>query len=155
MDILIQQVDQLPSQIQDLVVASKKEGFHLIEKLVDEFEQGINQFNRHGEFLLVAFDGQKLVACGGLNIQMSDDEETNQTNTRHKIGRVRRFYVLPEYRRFGLARRLLQELEKRAKPHFSALCLFTGTTVAAQFYQKQNYVFVENHSNYNYFKYLI
>ena len=155
MDILIQQVDQLPSQIQDLVVASEKEGFHFIQKLVDEFQQGTNQFNRHGEFLLLAFDGQKLVACGGLNIQMSDDEETNQSNARHKIGRVRRFYVLPEYRRFGLARKLLQELEKRAKPNFSALCLFTGTKVAAQFYQKQNYVFVENHSNYNYFKYLI
>jgi len=155
-EISIQQVEQLPEQIQSLVLASKKEGFNFIQRLVEEFQLGTNRFNRHGEFLLVAFDGNKLVACGGLNIQFSEDAETNQKPShQHKIGRVRRFYVLPEYRRSGVARSLLQELEKKAKPQFSALCLHTDITHAAQFYQKQNYVFVENHPNYNYFKYLI
>ena len=155
MEILIQQVDQLPTQIQNLVVASKKEGFHMVQRLVDEFQQGSNKFERQGEFLLVAFDGEKLVACGGLNIQFSEDEETNKSQSNRKIGRVRRFYVLPEYRRRGVAKRLLQELEKRAKPQFSALCLDTDIANAVQFYTKQNYVFVANHPNYNHFKYLV
>jgi len=154
-NILIQQVDQLPAQIQDLAVVAEKEGFHFIQRLVDEFQQGSNRFNRHGEFLLVAFDGDKLVACGGLNIQISEDGDTKQNKeTQHKIGRVRRFYVLPEYRNTGLGKSLLLELEKRAKSNFSALCL-SSEKDAAPFYQKQNYVFVSNHPNYNYFKYLI
>jgi GNAT superfamily N-acetyltransferase len=154
-NILIQQVDQLPEQIQDLAIVAEKEGFQFIQRLVDEFKQGKNRFDRHGEFLLVAFDGEKLVACGGLNIQMSEDSEAKQhVETQHKIGRVRRFYVLPEYRKTGLGKRLLQDLEKRAKANFSALCL-NSEKDAAPFYQKQNYVFVENHPNYNYFKYLI
>ncbi|KAF1018125.1 GNAT family N-acetyltransferase [Acinetobacter sp.] len=155
MNISIQQVDQLPTQIQDLAIIAEKEGFQFIQRLVDEFHQGKNRFNRHGEFLLLAFDGDKLVACGGLNIQMSEDSDTNQKpETQHKIGRVRRFYVLPEYRKTGLGKRLLQELERKAKANFSALCL-NSEKDAAPFYQKQNYVFVENHPNYNYFKYLI
>lgn len=155
MEILIQQVEQLPTQIQDLVIASKKEGFDFIERLVEEYEQGKNRFDRHGEFLLVAYENEKLVACGGLNIQVSDEEETTDSKKQHKIGRVRRFYVLPEYRRTGLAKRLLQELEKKAKANFSALCLHTDLTHAVQFYTKQNYIFVGHHPNYNYFKYLV
>ncbi|WP_336933021.1 GNAT family N-acetyltransferase [Acinetobacter bereziniae] len=155
MNILIQQVDQLPAQIQDLAAVAEKEGFQFIQRLIDEYQQGKNKFNRQGEFLLVAFDGDKLIACGGLNIQMSEDSETNQKpETQYKIGRVRRFYVLPEYRKSGIGKRLLQDLEKKAKSHFSALCL-NSEKDAAPFYQKQNYVFVENHPNYNYFKYLI
>lgn len=156
MEILIQQAEQLPENIQDLVIASKKEGFEMIQRLVDEYEQGTNRFDRKGEFLLTAYVGNKLVGCGGLNIQFSEDAETNQNpSTQRKIGRVRRFYVLPEYRREGVAKRLLQELEKRAKPQFSALCLHTDINHAVQFYTKQNYVFVEHHPSYNYFKYLV
>ncbi len=156
MEILIQQVEQLPENIQNLVVASKKEGFDMIQRLVDEYEQGTNRFSRKGEFLLIAYADDKLVGCGGLNIQFSEDAETNQNpTTQHKIGRVRRFYVLPEYRRSGVAKRLLQELEKKAKPQFSALCLHTDITNAVQFYTKQNYVFVGHHPSYNYFKYLV
>lgn len=156
MEILIQQVDQLPTQIQKLVVASKNEGFDMIQRMFDEYEQGINRFDRKGEFLLAAFVDDQLVGCGGLNIQFSEDAETNQNPaTQHKIGRVRRFYVLPEFRRSGVAKRLLQELEKRAKPQFSALCLHTDINHAVQFYTKQNYVFVGHHPSYNYFKYLV
>jgi len=54
-----------------------------------------------------------------------------------------------------VGRQLLAHLEKCARPNFSALCLNTADLSAASFYQKQNYVFVENHPNYNYFKYLI
>ena len=149
MSISIEQADYLPEQIHILAEFAHKEGFQHIQRLVDEYQQEKNLFNAHGEFLLLAYDDEKLVACGGLNIQMSDNGEPS------RIGRVRRFYVMPNYRKLGLGRGLLQELEKRAKANFSALCLHTDGTSGAHFFPKQNYVFVENHSNYNYFKYLV
>jgi GNAT superfamily N-acetyltransferase len=99
--------------------------------------------------LLLAYDQDQLIACGGLNQQWGENE------IEARIGRVRRFYVHPKYRKSGVGRQLLAHLEKCARPNFSALCLNTADLSAASFYQKQNYVFVENHPNYNYFKYLI
>ena len=100
-------------------------------------------------FLFFVYDDEKLIACGGLNQQWNE----NEIDTR--IGRVRRFYVLPKYRKHGVGKQLLQHLEKQARANFSALCLSIDTKAAASFYQKQNYVFVENHPNYSYFKYLL
>ena len=59
------------------------------------------------------------------------------------MGRVRRFMcILNTVRAVG--RQLLAHLEKYVRPNFSALCLNTADFSAASFYQKQNYVFVEN-----------
>jgi len=63
--------------------------------------------------------------------------------------------VHPKYRQHGVGKQLLAYLEQLARPFYSALCLQTDTKLAASFYQKQNYVFVENHPSYNYFKYMI
>ena len=149
MNITIKKADHLPDQIHLLADHAQQENFQQIKKLINEYQQQINLFNRSGEFLLLAYDDDQLVACGGLNTQINEQGEPS------RIGRVRRFYVLPKYRQSGLGKRLLQELERHAKPNFSALCLRTELTSAARFFQKQNYVFVENHPNYNYFKYLI
>lgn len=55
----------------------------------------------------MAYDGDKLVGCGGLNQQWGD------TEVEARIGRVRRFYVHPQYRQHGVGKQLLIELEKR------------------------------------------
>lgn len=149
MNITIQEVVDLPAAIQELAKPANKEGFSFVNRLIQEFENGTNRFDRSGEFLLMAYDGQKLIACGGLNQQTNDDDDEKQ------IGRVRRFYVLPKYRQHGVGKQLLQHLESKAISNFSALCLHTDTQLAEHFYQKMNYVYVANHSNYNYFKYLI
>lgn len=149
MNIEIKEVNDLPIEIHQLAQEAKREGFELVERLIDEYISGKNCFNLPGEFLLMAYEGEKLIACGGLNLQWNEQQVEN------RIGRVRRFYVRPEYRKHGVGKKLLQYLEKKAITNFSALCLHTSTTLAAHFYQKMNYVFVENHPNYNYFKYLI
>ena len=149
MKIEIKEVQALPKTISELAKQSEKEGFSFVNRLIEEFENGTNRFDRPGEFFLLAFDGAKLIACGGLNQQRSEDENES------RIGRVRRFYVLPKYRQHGVGKLLLQYLEKKAVERFSALCLQTDTKSASSFYQKMNYVYVQNHSNYNYFKYLI
>ena len=149
MNITIDQAEQLPAQIHELSKQAQKEGFDLIDRLIEEYDSGKNQFNQPGEFLLFVYDDEKLIACGGLNQQWNE----NQIDSR--IGRVRRFYVLPKYRKQGVGKQLLQHLEKNARPNFSALCLSVDNKSAAHFYQKLNYVFVENHPNYSYFKYLL
>lgn len=149
MNILIENAEQLSTQIQELAQQARQEGFFLVDKLIDEYLTGKNCFNQLGEFLLFVYDDQKLIACGGLNQQMNDYA------VEHRIGRVRRFYVLPEYRKQGVGTQLLAKLEHHAQVNFSALCLHTDTGLAAHFYQKHNYVLVENNPSYNYFKYLI
>ncbi|QIO09099.1 GNAT family N-acetyltransferase [Acinetobacter lanii] len=149
MDIEIQPVTELPKEIAELEKQAVSEGFSFVGRMIEEFNNGTNKFDQQGEFLLMAYDGKKLIACGGLNQQRSED-----THGKH-IGRVRRFYVLPQYRKYGVGKQLLQHLEKKAVSHFSALCLNTDTQSAAHFYQKMNYVHVANHPSYNYFKYLI
>ena len=149
MDIRILKTEQLPEQMGQLAKLAQQEGYDFINKLIDEYQSGKNKFDQQGEALLVAFDETKLVACGGLNQQWGDKE------IEARIGRVRRFYVHPDYRKHAIGKQLLIALEQEAKAHFSALCLNTDIRGAADFYQKQNYVFVENHPNYNYFKYLV
>ncbi|AXY56577.1 N-acetyltransferase [Acinetobacter chinensis] len=149
MNIEIKTAEELPGQIGELAQQATKEGFNFVERLIEEFKSGKNRFDQHGEFLLFVYDDHKLIACGGLN------QQWNENDVENRIGRVRRFYVLPEYRKHGVGKQLLQHLEQKARKDFSALCLNTEIKSAAHFYQKQNYVFVENHPNYNYFKYLV
>lgn len=149
MNIQIEDVTQLPADIQALGKKAQSEGYSFINRMIEEFENGLNRFDHDGEFLLMVYDNQKLIGCGGLNQQKAEDDDPR------KIGRLRRFYILPKYRKKGIGKILLQHLEKRAVKNFSALCLKTDTQSAAHFYQKMNYVHVENYDNYNYFKYLI
>ena len=149
MDIKIVTAEQLPDQIDTLATLARKEGYDLIDKLIEEYRTGKNCFSQNNEFLACAYDGNKLIACGGLNHQRGDN------GIEERIGRVRRFYVHPKYRQHGVGKQLLAYLEQLARPFYSALCLQTDTKLAASFYQKQNYVFVENHPSYNYFKYMI
>ena len=149
MDIKIVKVEQLPDQVETLATLARKEGLDVLDKLIEEYRTGKNCFAQANEHLLVAHDGKKLIACGGLNQQWGDN------GIEERIGRVRRFYVHPKNRLHGGGKQLLAYLEQLARPHYSALCLQTDTGLAASFYQKQNYVFVENNRSYNYFKYLI
>lgn len=149
MEIKIVKAEKLPDQMMTLANVAKKEGHDLIEKLIEEYRTGKNCFSKANEYLALAYDGEKLVACGGLNQQWGVD------GVEDRIGRIRRCYVHPKYRQHGVGKQLLTHLEQWARPHYAALCLSTNAMGAAKFYQKQNYVFVESHPNYNYFKYLI
>lgn len=149
MDIKIVKAEQLPEQMLTLAKVARKEGFDLLDRLIEEYQTGKNCFGRENEYLALAYDHDKLVACGGLSQQWGDQVIES------RIGRVRRCYVHPKYRQHGVGKQVLAFLEQLARPHYSALCLHTEIKDAANFYQKQNYVFVENHPNYNYFKYLV
>ena len=98
---------------------------------------------------IVAFEDGKIVGHGLLS-----EVEIVSDSQKFKGLVLAPLDVLTTYQGKGIGAAVLLELEKRAKSNFSALCL-SSEKDAAPFYQKQNYVFVSNHPNYNYFKYLI
>lgn len=125
-DLLIVDSDQM-------VKESKDEGFRFIERLVNDYKNGINTFHHPGESLYGVFnkDGV-LVAVGGLNI--------NPFSTEENFGRLRRFYVSRDYRRNGLGSLLLERIIFEAKHHFNVIVLHTDTEQADHFYQAFGFI---------------
>ncbi|HDR7355508.1 GNAT family N-acetyltransferase [Bacillus wiedmannii] len=132
--------DIRPQQIEDLMIyehdylvqESKDEGFNFLIKLISDYENKINIFNKTGECLYGIFQGEKLIGIGGLN-----EDPYSENN---KIGRVRRFYIAKEYRRKGLGRLLLVRIISDAKKHLNIVVLNTDTVQGDKFYTSSGFV---------------
>ncbi|UTT43397.1 GNAT family N-acetyltransferase [Exiguobacterium aurantiacum] len=117
----------------DSLVASRQEGFRMLDRLVDDFRDGRNRFNQPGECLLGVFDASgNLLGIGGLN--------QDPYSLGFPVGRLRRFYILPDYRRQGIGRRLANALLLEAKRTFLTVILRTYTTQGAQFYESLGFI---------------
>ena len=117
----------------DLLVASRQEGFRMLDRLVDDFHDGRNRFNQPGECLLGVFDASgHLVGIGGLN--------QDPYSPGHPVGRLRRFYISPAHRRQGIGRRLANALLLEAKRTFLTVVIRTYTTQGAQFYESLSFI---------------
>ncbi|MGA5691643.1 GNAT family N-acetyltransferase [Cytobacillus pseudoceanisediminis] len=91
-----------------------------LERLVNDYENGTNNFNKPGESLYGLYNKEGvLIAIGGLNIDPFSNDE--------KVGRLRRFYVSKDYRRNGLGRLLLTQIINDAKHFYKVLVLHTDT----------------------------
>lgn len=99
------------------------DGFVFVERLLVQWRSGENRFDRPGEVLFGAFFEGQVVATMGLNWQ------------REGVGRVRPVYVHPDFRRRGVARRLMEEVIAFGREHYGELILYTGTEEASLFYQ--------------------
>jgi hypothetical protein len=88
-------VELAPPALAELLAESDSEGFRFIRRLVTAWDSGANRFQRPGEALFVARDGDRVVGVCGLNIVPFAGPN---------VGRVRHLYVLAEYRRRGAAR---------------------------------------------------
>lgn len=110
-----------------LLKISQEEGFEFIERLIQEYQNGVNRFDKSGEALFTIHDNQTLIAIGGIN----QDPYLPDTAT----GRIRHIYVLPAYRRQGIGKLLMSALITHAKGNFQALTLRTFTPQADQFYR--------------------
>lgn len=116
----------MPDDIAALLEASLAEGHNLVKRLVDEWEDGSNCFNRPGEIALQARLGTKLVGVGGLNRDpYLDDPE---------VGRIRHVYVSPDARRQGVGRSLVSALVDEARPSFRRVRLRTRQCEASLLY---------------------
>ncbi|EJR63055.1 hypothetical protein IIO_02152 [Bacillus cereus VD115] len=113
-DIHIQQIEDFMIYEHDyLVQESKDEGFNFLIKLISDYENKINIFNKTGECLYGIFQGDTLIGIGGLN----KDPYTVDNN----VGRLRRFYISKDYRRIGLGNLLLNRLLCHAEKYFELL----------------------------------
>ncbi|MBJ8105368.1 MULTISPECIES: GNAT family N-acetyltransferase [Bacillus cereus group] len=132
-DIHIQQIEDLMIYEHDyLVQESKDEGFNFLIKLISEYENKINTFNKTGECLYGIFQGGRLIGIGGINENLYTED--------NKIGRLRRFYIAKEYRRKGLGRLLLVRILSDAKKYFTIVVLNTDTEQGDKFYTSSGFV---------------
>ncbi|HDR7339515.1 TPA: GNAT family N-acetyltransferase, partial [Bacillus anthracis] len=132
-DMHIQQIENLMKyEFKYLVQESKEEGFKFLKKLINEYENELNTFNKSGECLYGIFQGEKLIGIGGLN---ADPYTEN-----NKIGRLRRFYIAKDYRRIGLGKLLLNKLLSHAEKYFKVVVLHTDTKQGDVFYTANGFV---------------
>ncbi|PEY25750.1 GNAT family N-acetyltransferase [Bacillus anthracis] len=146
-DIRIQQIKDLMIYEHDhLVQESKEEGFNFLIKLISEYENKINTFNKTGECLYGIFQGKKLIGIVGLN----EDPYTEN----NKIGRLRRFYIAKDYCRIGLGKLLLNQLLSHAEKYFKVVVLHTDTKQGDAFYNANGFVKGEFYKGSSHFKVL-
>jgi GNAT superfamily N-acetyltransferase len=131
-EVSIERVSQLePNELDGLVIGSLEEGFKFVQSLRDEYESGINRFDRPAEVLLLARDASGVIAVIGLNL-----DPQGQPN----VMRLRRFYVLPEHRSQGLGQTMLLEVIELARAaRAQTLELLTSNPQAARFYERNGF----------------
>ncbi|MBP3972418.1 GNAT family N-acetyltransferase [Bacillus sp. WL1] len=146
-DILIRQIEDLMIYEHDyLVQESKEEGFRFLKRLISEYENKINTFNKTGECLYGIFQEGKLIGIGGLN-----EDPYSENN---KIGRLRRFYISKDYRGVGLGNLLLNQLVSHAEKYFKVVVLHTDTKQGDAFYIANGFVKGEFYKGSSHFKVL-
>ncbi|MBD3922960.1 GNAT family N-acetyltransferase [Paenibacillus sp. PR3] len=129
---MIMRVTSMNNYDLDILLAeSKSQGYRFIQKLIDEYESGDNQFNKQGESLYVAIIDGTVVGVGGLNI----DPYLGRVD----IGRVRHLYVRQDYRCHKVGTNLLEAIIEGAKKHFYIITLYTDNPAADQLYTKNGF----------------
>jgi len=119
----------------DILRESRGEGYSIVERLLDDFRAGRNRFDAPGEALYAHFLGQVAIAVCGIN------RETDRTYS--NAGRIRRLYVLPQYRGNGLAHDLVDVITRHASMTFDHLTVNVGTSEARGFYEHLGFVPVQ------------
>jgi GNAT superfamily N-acetyltransferase len=119
-----------------LVDESERSGWRFMRRLIDEWLNGINRFDKPGESLFAALDGEQIVGTCGLNI----DPYAIDSN----VGRLRRLYVLEGYRGRGIGRQLIEVSIKAARPTFLSLRVRTENPQAGLLYERVGFVPVIN-----------
>ena len=123
-------LDPEDPRLAELAKAARTEGYNFVDRLLSESKSGVNRFDEDGEAFLGAFAADKLVGCGGVNLDPYSDDE---------VGRIRHVFVLCEYRRKGLATALVEALLASSKSRFGTVRLRTSDKRADQFYEAMGF----------------
>lgn len=140
LDISIERTDTLPADLHvDLIPASTREGFTPVQWLREQWEDGTNRFSEPGEaFYVVRIDGRLVGVCG-LNLDPYDKKSA--------AGRLRRLYVLPDFRRKGIGRQLVLRVLEGARGHFDVVNLRTFDDDSSAFFEAIGFIQVEDIEN--------
>lgn len=126
----------LSPQLVDLEREASKEGFNFMRRLIEEWRNGSNRFDKPGERLLVAINDMNIVGIGGLNV----DPYKPAGDT----ARLRRLYVANGFRRRGVGEALVNALLVGASLRFRVVRLSTDTEAAAAFYARLGFSAIED-----------
>lgn len=132
---LLKRLDPETGEFRLLLEESRMEGFWMLVRLLDGWEQGRNRFSRRGETLLAAWRGEELAGVCGLNIDP-------YVETRRE-GRVRHLYVGAAHRRKGIGRLLVEAIIDKGRRHFPVLNV-RAPEGAFPFYEALGFDPVEN-----------
>ncbi len=123
----IEQLHDLPlDRICDLLAESEAAGSRIVRRLVDEWADRTNRFDRSGEALFAAWVAGRLVGVCGLNVDPYARDD--------RVGRVRHLYVLTPFRERGVGRQLVAHIIDFAGRRFESLRLRTNNEAAARLY---------------------
>jgi ribosomal protein S18 acetylase RimI-like enzyme len=113
--------------VAELLRESESFGSRIVSRLVEEWDNGTNRFDRPGEALFGAWVDDRLVGVCGLNVDPYAGDE--------RVGRVRHLYVLSVFRRRGVGRQLVAHVIQAAYGRFDDLHLRTNNLAAARLYE--------------------
>jgi GNAT superfamily N-acetyltransferase len=125
--ITITRVRELPADLPRLVEASLAEGFRFLERLRDDWASGENRFEKPGEAFYLARDGDQLLGVCGLNQDPFAGDPA--------VGRMRRLYVAPPFRRHGVASALVRHATDAASGRFALIRLRSNTEEGDRFWR--------------------
>lgn len=123
----VTRIRKLPADLEILACACTDEGFRFLTRLRREWEDGTNCFALPGESLLEAREGGVLLGICGLN------RDPYQADA--DVGRVRHLYVLPQARRRGIGRRLVERVLRAGQERFRVVRVRTPTAEGDCFYR--------------------
>lgn len=126
----IEEVSELPSQIDLLRADALAEGFDNVETLVLQWHEHGMRFTRPGEMLAAAFIENELAGVGGISEDFIDASWL----------RMRRFYVRPKFRRQSVGKAIAHYLLERALMLDRPIVLYTDTGRGAAFWQAMGFV---------------
>jgi GNAT superfamily N-acetyltransferase len=125
-----------PSVLTVLAAEAMADGHRMVARLIEEWTNGENRFDRPGErSYVVTMDGRVCGVCG-LNVDPFADGD--------RVGRVRRLYVSAAIRRRGLGSAIMQQLTRDAASHFRELHLRTHDPRASAFYEAIGFIPVKD-----------
>jgi GNAT superfamily N-acetyltransferase len=117
--------DRMPQEIAALESEARREGYHHLTRLIQEWSAGETRFEHDGERLLGAYIGEVLAGIGGVTVE-------------HEVAgalRMRRFYVHPAMRRHRVGRMLALALLDHARSFCSIVTVHAGNDDAAKFWE--------------------
>ncbi|MEO0900286.1 MAG: GNAT family N-acetyltransferase [Bacteroidota bacterium] len=134
-------VHQIPFPgFSELKEQSKLEGYRFVIRLEREWESGQNTYNQAGEGLFKVVAHHQIVGVGGIN----HDPYSND----RKIGRIRRFYILPSWRNQGIGTALLEHILRTKGSEYAMIQLRTDSELGSKFYERNGFSKVEHKAHY-------
>ena len=129
----VERVDDLNLvDISRLIKESEAEGYRFLSRLVDDYQDGTNIFNKQGEALFIIRNEEgEIVAIGGVNQSPFTDSE--------QAARLHRFYVLDKARRQGIGSLLLKEIINHSRSAFTVMTVRTESSKADAFYRANGF----------------